>query len=89
MFAATPGELHRETVSQPSRFSELIPAQPLCIFGNGDDTESSRSGASSERVHRMLFSRPCFREAPVAYVSQEPGGTPVTQGGGSSVRPRY
>ena len=88
MFATTPGGLHRESFSQPSRFSELIPAQPLFIFGNGDDTESSRSGARSERVHWMLYSRPSFREAPLACVSQEPGGIRVTQGGGRSVRPR-
>ncbi len=65
MFAATPGELHRESFSEPFRFSELIPAQPLRIFGNGDDIESSRSGARSEPVCWIVFSRPSFREAVV------------------------
>lgn len=74
MFAATPGELYRETFSQPSRFSELIPAQPRCIFGNGDDTETARSGARSKRVRWVLISRPWFREPVVAGVSLGPVG---------------
>ena len=88
MFATTAGEVHRESFCEPLRSSELIPAQPRCIFGNGDDTESSRSGARSERVCWKLFSLPCFREAAVAWVSQQAGGTRVTQGGGRSVRTR-
>lgn len=70
MFTATPGELHRESFSQASRFSELIPAQPRCIFGNGDDTESPYSGTRSKRVRWMLFSRPSFLEAADARASQ-------------------
>ena len=72
MFAATPGELHRASFSDPFRFSELIPARSVCIFGNGDDTASPHSGARSKRVRWMLFSRPGFREAAVACVSQKP-----------------
>lgn len=47
MFASTPGEVHRGSFCGPFRLSELIRARPRCIFGNGDDTESSRSGARS------------------------------------------
>lgn len=63
MFATTPSEPHRASFRQPSRFCALIPAQPLCIFGNGAGTESSRLGAGSEGLRRMSFSRPSIREA--------------------------
>ena len=63
MFAATAGEVYRESFCVPFRFSELIPAQPRCVFGNDDHTASPHSGARSERVAWILSSESCFCDA--------------------------
>lgn len=74
MFATTPGYVHRESFRGLLDAARVVPAQPRCIFGNGDDAESSHSGARPERVCWTIFSWPSFREAVVACVSQGPVG---------------
>ncbi len=65
MFAITAGRIHRTSFSELFDFARAVPAQAHCDFGNGDDTAAPHSGARSERVRWMLFSRPSFREAVV------------------------
>ncbi len=62
MFATKPGYVLRESFSEPFRFNQVARAQPCCIFYGGDDTAPPHSGALSQLVRWMLFSRPCFGE---------------------------
>ncbi len=63
MFATTSGQVHGASFSELFGFAQVVPTRPRCIFGNGDDTALSHSGARSERMRWMLFSRPSFCEA--------------------------
>lgn len=61
MFATKPGAIHQQSFDELLRFSGLIPAQLRSISPSGDDTTSPHSGARSERLRWMLFSRTFYR----------------------------